>query len=566
MSSPVLSDPRLKATMRRHLRALNMTSVEAYLGWCRAQGFGARISKTLAQRQEELNAAKKDKARKQIQSDLDRHLAALEMTSVEAYQAWCRAQGFGDGLHKSSAHRQQEQHHAARAKAQALSARAAAHQHKRRRKETLELIAAGRIEEEELTSPVLLRVHFLFHQVLTEPAVKEAFLRLLVHVEKSSRFFHIKPAVAQYGPQPENTFIDALAALAQWQPLWIRAVDDWQPASHNARRQFGALARHLLAEYDIPVCMDTAWFRGMDDAAQQQQEWFIHIGMGRNIRKAAIPLEFSKKMAHIFINQAPDNYTIEAALRWAQVIGMGGDDHLADAVIESRLGDHFHEESFWASVLHFFINNPMLDTVHVGPIVDYLHHRRHVPEQRVNQEGAVEYLDPPEPNLTMKGRSPDILLRRVDAWHRGLSKEVQKEARRWPSSGFNGFTYVDEDPEAGEMRSWTIDEILDLSDLVEEGKVMRHCVATYKSSCINGHKSIWSMKVEFLSSRMTRRVLTIELVNHRRYIRQVRGRNNSRPLDAASGRAQTGWDVLKKWVQQEGLSLPGEHSQAMRRL
>lgn len=422
-SSPPLTDLRLNASMRRHLRSLSMTMVESYLAWCRQNGFGTWINKTLAQRQEELKTSKKAKVRKQTQSSIDEHIEALELNCVEAYQTWCRANGFGAGLQKSPTLRQQERHHASQMKIQILASKAAAYQHKRRRKDTIALIAAGQIGEEELTSPVLLQIHFLFHQAITESAVQDAFLELLIHVEKNSRLFHIKPVVSQYGPQPENTFIHALAALAQWHTMWLREVGKWQPSSHNARPQFGSLSRHLLADYDIPVCMDTAWFRGMDDEAEQQQEWFIHIGIGKNIRKAAIPLNYSKQMAHTFISHAPENYTIEAALRWAQVIGIGGDDHLADAVIGSRLGEQFHDEPFWESVLHFFINIPMLDPVHVGPIVDYIHHQRYVGQTQINPEGTVEHLDPLEPNLTMKARTPDSILRRVEVWHRGLSKE-----------------------------------------------------------------------------------------------------------------------------------------------
>lgn len=116
------------------------------------------------------------------------------------------------------------------------------------------------------------------------------------------------------------------------------------------------------------------------------------------------------------------------------------------------------------------------------------------------------------------------------------------------------------------MRSGTIEEILNGQDLAEEGKAMHHCVATNMSSCVNGHKSIWSMKIEYLSSKISRRVMTIELVNRTRYIRQVRGRNNSRPTDAIGGRAQDGWDILQMWTAQEGLSLPSNRSKAMRRL
>jgi hypothetical protein len=300
-----LSGPRLHATMGRHLRAPNMTTVESYLAWCRQNGFGLRISKTLPQRQEEIKTSQRVKAKKQTQENLDEHIEALELTTVDTYQSWCLAHRFGDGLHKSRTPRQQELRHAAKMKVQTRSSRAAVYQHKRRRKETMALIEAGQIDELELTSPVLLRVHFLCQQVIMDPVVKDAFLKLLIHTEKHGGLFHIKPVISQYGHQAENTFVDALAALAHWHPLWVRDVEAWQPSSHNDLRQFGSLARHLLAHYDLPVCMDTAWFRGMENEAQPQQEWFIHIGLGQNIRKAAVPFRYSKQMAHVLLTMSP---------------------------------------------------------------------------------------------------------------------------------------------------------------------------------------------------------------------------------------------------------------------
>ena len=552
--------------MRRHIRSLHMDTVEAYMSWCRDNGYNARLNKTLAQRQKELAAARRTSVRLGKESGLNAHVSALGLDSVEAYQAWCRENGVGDGLLKSKTQRQQEIRLEQQLRNRKFAARSTASQHKRRRKETLKRIAAGQADEKELTSPVLLRVHHLFRQALTDNAARSAFLTLLLHVEKHGRLFHLKPAIPQYGPRPENSFVDGMAALATWHDHWKRRVEDWHPGSHNARRQFGALARHLLADYDVPPCMDTSFFTGLDAEASKRQGWFVHIGTGKNIRKADIPLRFTKRMAHDFLFSAPPEYTMDAALRWAHVTGMGGDDLLAEAVCDSMLGDHLDEDVFWESVLHFFVNNPMLDVAHVGPIVDYVHHRRNVKQEQRNPDGSVSLLDPADPEFTMKGRTPESMLRRVDAWHGALSKLKTRTPKTWPTSGIQGFEWVDEDERAGEIRNWKIEEILSDRALAEEGKAMKHCVASYKTSCANGHRSIWSMQVGYVSTGITRRVLTIELINNKKYIRQVRGRSNTRPLDAHSGRAQDGWDVLIHWAKQEGLALPWAGSPFMRRV
>jgi hypothetical protein len=56
--------------------------------------------------------------------------------------------------------------------------------------------------------------------------------------------------------------------------------------------------------------------------------------------------------------QAPHHYTAVAALRWAQVRGLGGDEALAPAVLRTRLGKVLEHEDFWENVLLFFINQP----------------------------------------------------------------------------------------------------------------------------------------------------------------------------------------------------------------
>ncbi|MYI99650.1 MAG: hypothetical protein F4104_08535, partial [Gemmatimonadetes bacterium] len=427
------ADPRLSAPMRRHLRSLHLDTVEAYRTWCRENGFNIRLNKTLPQRRRELASSQKTTKQHRIDAELEAHITALGLGTVAEYQAWCRAHGAGDGLQKSKAQRRQEIQLGQQARSREKADRSSASQHRRHRKDLLKRIAAGEVDDRELTSPVLLRVRHLFQNAPLDPKARSAFLTLLLHVERQGRLFHLKPVVPQYGPQPANNYVDGLASLAAWHDRWIRKVESWKPDSHNGRRQFGALARHLLAEYDVPACMDTAFFAGMDSEANTRQDWFVHVGTGQNIRKAAIPLRFTKRMAHAFIVSAPTGYTVDAALRWAQVIGMGGDDLLAEAVCDSMLGERFEEGPFWETVLHFFVNHPMLDVAHVGPIVDYVHHRRTVAQERRDPDGSVRLIDPPEPDFTMKGRTPESMLRRVDAWHRGLNRSQPRKPRQWAS-------------------------------------------------------------------------------------------------------------------------------------
>ena len=163
----------------------------------------------------------------------------------------------------------------------------------------------------------------------------------------------------------------------------------WKPQTHNSRRQFASLARHLFAEWPVPAFMDSGWFLGNGRGAIQQQEWFLHVGRGQNIRTADLPLPYTKRMAHHFM-QAPADLTVEAALRWGQIHGLGGSERLARAVLGTRLGTSFGHDDFWITVLQFFIANPMLDLAHVGPIIDYIEQQRFVSQDVFVAPGVVE--------------------------------------------------------------------------------------------------------------------------------------------------------------------------------
>ena len=109
-------------------------------------------------------------------------------------------------------------------------------------------------------------------------------------------------------------------------------------------------------------------------------------------------------MVHHFL-RGPADYTVEAALRRAQVLGLGGDARLAEAVLGSRLATDFSHEEFWTSLIRWLIASPMLDTGQVGPILDFIHHQKFEPQPSVTaaEESGGE---PDQPDFSIRGRTP----------------------------------------------------------------------------------------------------------------------------------------------------------------
>ena len=421
-----------------------------------------------------------------------------------------------------------------------------ARQQSRKPRQTLESLFAGEFSEKDLTQPPLRLVHGLLASIEDE-ATREAFEQLLLHTQTGSGLLSVKPALSQLGVQVGNTFIEGVLALARMRRHWIRELKDWRPPSHNVGRQFSSLSAHLVGRYPVPVFLVSAWFRGRTDLAAQQQEWYLALARGQSPRKMNLPIPLTKKMAHFFLH-APKGLLIESAVRWGQVLGLGGDARLAKAILGSRLGAIFEHNEFWVSFIRSLVEHPMLDTRQIGPIIDFIHHQKFEPQPVEVNPGQIA-LQPLNPDFSMHGRTPLSLLTQMREWHTGLRKGTQKPNLQWLSSGIEPLEVEEGSLVSGRPRKWTITELLNTRELFHEGQMMRHCVASYESSCVFGRSSIWSLGLERSDGRR-KRLLTIEVSNQRNTICQVRGKANRLPN-------QKELELIKQWAKQEQLGIDG---------
>jgi hypothetical protein len=368
-----------------------------------------------------------------------------------------------------------------------------------------------------------------------------AYDRLVWHVRTRTSLLHPTGSAGDH----RNKVNDGLMALALYHSDWLRPVDTWHPAKQNAYPQFASLAQHLFARYPVPACMTSVWFDLPQGERLPQHLWYKHLGLGRNLRTASLPLQLTKAMAHLF-GQAPHHYTAVAALRWAQVRGLGGSEALARAVVGTRLGRILENEVFWESVLFFFINHPSLDHFHIGPIVDFLQHQRFEWRDGVSSNGVFGKVPPPRPDFSVKGRTAASICRLVWEWHRQLGQESSQPTVVWLHSPIKDFQRVEGSEHEENMRCWTITELLNNRALFLEGQSMRHCAASYLDRCVRRQISIWSMEIENPKGR--HRVLTVEVDLAKRLICQARKKMNQRPQEQEM-------EVLKLWAVDQGLRI-----------
>lgn len=369
-----------------------------------------------------------------------------------------------------------------------------------------------------------------------------AYDRLLRQVQAQTDLLHPSGRAGDY----RNALNAGLLALSLHHADWLRPVETWFPPSQNPWPLFTSLAHHLFSLYPVPAFMTSVWFELPPGEVLPQHGWYKHLGLGRSIRTATLPLRLTRAMAHLF-SQAPHHYTVIAALRWAQVRGLGGREALARAVVGTRLGKALENEDFWESVLHFFINHPSLELAQVGPVVDFLQHQKFEWKEGVSPEGVFGKQPPPHPDFTMKGRTVASVLRQVEEWHKQLGQDTNQPSLSWRHSPFKDFRLVEGSEALGNMRVWTITELLTSRALFLEGQAMRHCAATYGERCARRQTSIWSMQVE--NQRGRRRVLTIEVDLAKRIVCQARRKCN-RPPHAVER------ELMEQWAAQERLRVP----------
>jgi hypothetical protein len=338
--------------------------------------------------------------------------------------------------------------------------------------------------------------------------------------------------------------VEALLNLARFADTYVRTIEDWTGSSASWRGGVNSLAHHLLGRYRIPAFLTAAWFATDDRYAEAKRQWFIAHSAGASFRSLALPIRLTRKMEHIFL-ASRDHFGIEYALRRAELLGLGADQRVTDAVLATRSALDLDNGEFWRTVWRFLIaNSGSIDGAQVGPIIDFLHAVRHQRLAVDTAEGIV-MREPPQPEFSLKGRTARSVLRLMGDWHRELG--LVTGGLRWERSGLRPMVVetLSEDPSAPPM-SWELTELTNSAQLRAEGIALQHCVASYSHNCWRGASTIWSLRRR--RDANVRSIVTVEVDSARRTIVQARGFRNR----GASGKVL---QLVQAWAARENLRL-----------
>jgi PcfJ-like protein len=465
---------------------------------------------------------------------IERHMAAMGFIRSRAYLDWCWANGFAATFEKSRSDLQEERD----------TFDAIVEQKKKQSrlhkfpKVFLQAVCQGDLTSDEIDRPNYKRTAAEIEVSSESEETRESLLEMLLTL--------IRYDDLVFGSVPGSediAFVRGLIKLHDRKALWLRPLDQWKPKSKNPLRQFGDLTHHLFDKFgDVPSFMEAAWLRN-DRPSWRYRDWYVHLGRGHNLRTAKSPVKIAKKMAHEFL-RAPQDYTVEQAVRWGQLRALGAGQNTINALVATRLGRSFENEEFWFTVLRFIADSPMLDPRQIGPLVDYLQNQRFEPTEVEIAPGEWRQDPPPQPGLSMRGRTVETLLRQVDDWHRSLGRLRRLSGEVYAKAEFDGIAL--EKKFRGQPNRWVIRQLRSARELQSESEELRHCVASYHWSCARGDCTIWSLSSSTDDKSFERRQ-TIE-VNKGGMIVQCRGLANRDPSSEE-------WSIVNAWAREANLQI-----------
>lgn len=318
-----------------------------------------------------------------------------------------------------------------------------------------------------------------------------------------------------------------------YEKYFVRSPESFnlRTRSSNRSKQVLEMARHLFGRFRVPRILEQSWAVYLKEREHGRalltnrasknrnytfinfRDWFVCVATGGSLYKTYTQGFLTKKETHAFLC-APDSLDLCQAVIYAVARSAGAKDGEAQRLARSKISEQPFNDYWFNAVRFFCLPDSMPSTLHVvNDLVDFLHARR--------QE---------DPNFKLLGSSQSLqaILRRMEQWHRHLARAKDLSGITWDGFSLPDYTIEQKDPKNSNLViQWNFHQITTGKELAAEGSAQRHCVFGYKSRCVNGDCSIWSLtRTEQFGSKVRR--LTIE-VNKFGSIVQKRGLANRLP-------------------------------------
>ncbi|MEM7164539.1 MAG: PcfJ domain-containing protein [Planctomycetota bacterium] len=228
---------------------------------------------------------------------LDYYQQLMSLHGDAAYLEWCEAHDFPARLKKTEVQLKRELE-----RFEQLRTSRALRIGKRRRKDPAGLLADVLSGAADGAPPEMLAIAEESKSFGSKVA-GQRYRELMMHVAaRAPGLLTVERVVPTYQIDRHNCYIGALSLLARNYRGYLRDPQDWEPSSRRPREQFSSLARHLFAKYEVPLFMDSAWFT---QTRTQIWFLHLGRG-GNLRTAGRLPVRVTKKLAHNFMQAPSD--------------------------------------------------------------------------------------------------------------------------------------------------------------------------------------------------------------------------------------------------------------------
>lgn len=323
----------------------------------------------------------------------------------------------------------------------------------------------------------------------------------------------------------EKPLIDAIPN--ELRTLAIKPYDSFQikTKSSNRSKQVLELAKYMFCKYPVPKILDQAW--SDENKAINYKTWFVCVATGGSLHKTHFKEYLTKKEAHIFVNCNRLDLNIQQAIFYAIAKAAGAEDGMAFRIAKSKLAEKNYSSEYWRNCVRFFATNHAESINQLNDLSDFL-------ADKLREDNTF--------SIFGHGHTIKTLLEKMKDWHYALRRAKDMGNFQWAGIDIPD-SVVERKNERGEAVFWKFKQILTSKELVAEGTAMHHCVYSYKSSCMKGACTIWSLSLGDIFETYKRKV-TIE----------IRGTNISQARGFANRTIKNDEKyVISQWAAKNGL-------------
>jgi hypothetical protein len=165
------------------------------------------------------------------------------------------------------------------------------------------------------------------------------------------------------------------------------------------------------------------------------------------------------------------------------------------------------------------------------------------------------------PPFSFSGRTMESVIGLANEWHADIQKEQEAlnelaregqqqgqkyktvEATRWNGIPVYQSTFKEKDCE------WSFVKLCSVQDLVNEGRIMKNCAASYSSVCTSGMSTIFHLARDLPEIQIHENIATLE-VSKERVLIQAKEKYNKRISPTVE-------KIIRKWGQQNRIKIEG---------